>query len=88
MVSLTNQIFCGNLQLQSPDASPSMKIAALRTLSYTLKTLGEVRCDVINIFVFYFFHCESMIHSFPGREYGIQCHAKILIQLWIFSDFF
>ncbi|KAM7524202.1 hypothetical protein LguiA_014104 [Lonicera macranthoides] len=29
-------------QLQSPNASPSMKIAALRTLSYTLKTLGEV----------------------------------------------
>ncbi|CAK9150708.1 unnamed protein product [Ilex paraguariensis] len=29
-------------QLQSPDASPSMQIAALRTLSYALKTLGEV----------------------------------------------
>ncbi|XP_050228760.1 protein SWEETIE isoform X2 [Mercurialis annua] len=34
-------IFLGN-QLESADASPSMKIAALRTLSYTLKTLGEV----------------------------------------------
>lgn len=34
----------GNLQLQSPEGSPSMKIAALRTLSYTLKTLGEVHC--------------------------------------------
>lgn len=29
-------------QLQSCDASPTMKVAALRTLSYTLKTLGEV----------------------------------------------
>ncbi|KAL8161118.1 hypothetical protein V2J09_012607 [Rumex salicifolius] len=29
-------------QLQSCDASPAMKVAALRTLSYTLKTLGEV----------------------------------------------
>ncbi|CAH1418702.1 unnamed protein product [Lactuca virosa] len=34
------------LQLQSPDASPSMKIAALRTLSYTLKTLGEVPVEL------------------------------------------
>ncbi|XP_048328605.2 protein SWEETIE isoform X2 [Ziziphus jujuba] len=34
-------VFLGK-HLQSPDASPSMKIAALRTLSYTLKTLGEV----------------------------------------------
>ncbi|XP_034224220.1 protein SWEETIE isoform X2 [Prunus dulcis] len=33
--------FLGN-QLMSLDASPSMKIAALRTASYTLKTLGEV----------------------------------------------
>ncbi|KAK9272135.1 hypothetical protein L1049_002505 [Liquidambar formosana] len=29
-------------QLQSPGVSPSMEVAALRTLSYTLKTLGEV----------------------------------------------
>ncbi|CBI33667.3 unnamed protein product, partial [Vitis vinifera] len=29
-------------QLQSPDLSPFMAVAALRTLSYTLKTLGEV----------------------------------------------
>ncbi|XP_074287369.1 protein SWEETIE [Silene latifolia] len=29
-------------QLQSPDSSSLMKVAALRTLSYTLKTLGEV----------------------------------------------
>ncbi|XP_057950084.1 protein SWEETIE isoform X2 [Malania oleifera] len=34
-------IFLGK-QLQSPDVGPSMKIAALRTLAYTLKTLGEV----------------------------------------------
>ncbi|TKY64772.1 HEAT repeat-containing protein 5B [Spatholobus suberectus] len=34
-------VFLGK-QLQSPEASPSMKVAALRTLSYTLKTLGEV----------------------------------------------
>ncbi|KAG6716276.1 hypothetical protein I3842_04G041200 [Carya illinoinensis] len=34
-------VFLGK-QLQSADASPSMKISALRTLSYTLKTLGEV----------------------------------------------
>ncbi|WCJ25388.1 HEAT repeat-containing protein [Euphorbia peplus] len=34
-------VFLGK-QLESPDGNPSMKIAALRTLSYTLKTLGEV----------------------------------------------
>nr|KYP59481.1 HEAT repeat-containing protein 5B [Cajanus cajan] len=34
-------VFLGK-QLQAPEASPSMKVAALRTLSYTLKTLGEV----------------------------------------------
>lgn len=34
-------VLLGN-QLQSPDSSPSMQIAALRTLSYALKTLGEV----------------------------------------------
>ncbi|KAM7267217.1 hypothetical protein ACFE04_009383 [Oxalis oulophora] len=34
-------IFLGK-QVQSSDGSPFMKIAALRTFSYTLKTLGEV----------------------------------------------
>ncbi|KAK7374934.1 hypothetical protein VNO80_08377 [Phaseolus coccineus] len=34
-------VFLGK-QVQSPEASPSMKVAALRTLSYTLKTVGEV----------------------------------------------
>ncbi|XP_057449103.1 protein SWEETIE-like [Lotus japonicus] len=34
-------VFLGQ-QLQSPEAGPYMKVAALRTLSYTLKTLGEV----------------------------------------------
>ncbi|KAK7304321.1 hypothetical protein VNO77_45189 [Canavalia gladiata] len=34
-------VFLGK-QLQSPEAGSSMKVAALRTLSYTLKTLGEV----------------------------------------------
>ncbi|KAL1208787.1 Protein SWEETIE [Cardamine amara subsp. amara] len=34
-------VFLGK-QLQSSDGSPSMKIVALRALSYTLKTLGEV----------------------------------------------
>uniref|UniRef100_A0A6N2LYY1 Uncharacterized protein n=1 Tax=Salix viminalis TaxID=40686 RepID=A0A6N2LYY1_SALVM len=33
-------VFLGK-QLESSDVTPSMKIAALRTLSYTLKTLGE-----------------------------------------------
>nr|GMD55450.1 HEAT repeat-containing protein 5B isoform X2 [Ipomoea batatas] len=32
-------------QLQSPDATPSMRVAALRTLSYALKTLGEVPAE-------------------------------------------
>lgn len=31
------------------------------------------------------FHCEGMIYSFPGRDYGIQYLAKDLIELWIFS---
>ncbi|XP_057757016.1 protein SWEETIE isoform X1 [Arachis stenosperma] len=34
-------VFLGK-QLQSSEAGPYMKVAALRTLSYTLKTLGEV----------------------------------------------
>ncbi|PRQ53156.1 hypothetical protein RchiOBHm_Chr2g0163391 [Rosa chinensis] len=37
-------VFLGQ-QLMSPDASPSMKIAGLRTVSYTLKTLGEVPAE-------------------------------------------
>ncbi|XP_075091342.1 protein SWEETIE [Nicotiana tabacum] len=32
-------------QLQSPDATPSMRVAALRTMSYALKTLGEVPAE-------------------------------------------
>ncbi|XP_044468488.1 protein SWEETIE isoform X3 [Mangifera indica] len=43
-------IFLGNLQLQSLDVSPSMKIAALRTLSYTLKSLGEVPSEFKEVF--------------------------------------
>ncbi|KAL4341896.1 hypothetical protein GQ457_08G014460 [Hibiscus cannabinus] len=42
-------VFLGE-QLQSPEASPSMKIAALRTLSYTLKTLGEVPHEFKEVF--------------------------------------
>ncbi|KAK7269008.1 hypothetical protein RIF29_21723 [Crotalaria pallida] len=34
-------VFLGK-QLQSPEVAASIKVAALRTLSYTLKTLGEV----------------------------------------------
>ncbi|XP_073057988.1 protein SWEETIE isoform X1 [Primulina eburnea] len=34
-------VFLGK-QLQSPDFTPSMRVATLRTLSYVLKTLGEV----------------------------------------------
>ncbi|KAI5432457.1 protein SWEETIE [Lathyrus oleraceus] len=37
-------LFLGK-QLQSPEAGPSMMVAALRTVSYTLKTLGEVPFD-------------------------------------------
>lgn len=36
-------LFSDLLQLESPDSCPPIKIAALRTLSYTFKTLGEVR---------------------------------------------
>ncbi|OMO80110.1 Armadillo-like helical, partial [Corchorus capsularis] len=42
-------VFLGK-QLQSPEASPSMKIAALRTLSYTLKTLGEVPLEFKEVY--------------------------------------
>ncbi|XP_039034805.1 protein SWEETIE isoform X2 [Hibiscus syriacus] len=42
-------VFLGE-QLQSSEASPSMKIAALRTLSYTLKTLGEVPHEFKEVF--------------------------------------
>lgn len=44
MTEPTQRVFLVNLgkQIQSPDASPSMQIAALRTLSYALRTLGEV----------------------------------------------
>ncbi|XP_071711040.1 protein SWEETIE [Rutidosis leptorrhynchoides] len=47
MTEPTQRVFSVNLgkQLLSNDASPSMKIAALRTLSYTLKTLGEVPAE-------------------------------------------
>ncbi|KAJ8751677.1 hypothetical protein K2173_025839 [Erythroxylum novogranatense] len=42
-------VFLGK-QLESPNVGPSMKIAALRTLSYTLKTLGEVPSELREIF--------------------------------------
>ncbi|GLT41167.1 hypothetical protein SLA2020_152510 [Shorea laevis] len=42
-------VFLGK-QLQSPDATSSMKIAALRTLAYTLKTLGEVPHEFRELF--------------------------------------
>ncbi|MCD7456258.1 hypothetical protein HAX54_031039 [Datura stramonium] len=32
-------------QLQSPDATPSMRVASLRTMSYALRTLGEVPAE-------------------------------------------
>ncbi|KAB1211177.1 HEAT repeat-containing protein 5B [Morella rubra] len=41
-------VFLGK-QLQSPDASPSMKISALCTLSYTLKSLGEVDSTITDL---------------------------------------
>lgn len=40
------------LQLQSPDATPSMRVAALRTLSYALKTLGEVKHTFRSLHIF------------------------------------
>ncbi|XP_010528470.1 PREDICTED: HEAT repeat-containing protein 5B isoform X2 [Tarenaya hassleriana] len=42
-------VFMGK-QLQKSDATPSMKIAALRTLSFTLTTLGEVPQEFKEIF--------------------------------------
>ncbi|KAJ6396210.1 hypothetical protein OIU77_021275 [Salix suchowensis] len=42
-------VFLGK-QLESSDVTPSMKIAALRTLSYTLKTLGEVPLEFKELF--------------------------------------
>ncbi|CAI0547649.1 unnamed protein product [Linum tenue] len=42
-------VFLGK-QLRSSGASPSMKIAALRTMSYTLKTLGEVPIEFKEVF--------------------------------------
>lgn len=38
------------LQLLSSDSTPSMRVAALRTLSYVLKTLGEVHLLLKHIF--------------------------------------
>jgi hypothetical protein len=56
-VSIVKKNYSYTLQLESPDASPSMKISALRTLSYTLKTLGEVRHDhLVIIFGFLVFY--------------------------------
>ncbi|KAL5739454.1 hypothetical protein ACOSQ2_028634 [Xanthoceras sorbifolium] len=42
-------VFLGK-QLQSPDITAAMKIAALRILSYTLKTLGEVPSEFKEVF--------------------------------------
>ncbi|MFS7927734.1 hypothetical protein Hanom_Chr04g00312591 [Helianthus anomalus] len=48
MTEPTQRVFLVNLgnQLQSHDSSLSMEIAALRTLSCALKTLGEVRYNL------------------------------------------
>ncbi|KAK3212082.1 hypothetical protein Dsin_016788 [Dipteronia sinensis] len=42
-------VFLGK-QFQSPDVSAAMKIASLRILSYTLKTLGEVPSEFKEVF--------------------------------------
>lgn len=51
------------LQLQSPDATPSMRVAALRTMSYALKTLGEVK-DSIHYLLFAHFIKRMIICLF------------------------
>lgn len=53
-----------SVQLWSPDASPSMHIAALRTLSYALKTLGEVRHGCVSVqYIFYTVSPEIVLHT-------------------------
>lgn len=57
----------------SPDASPSMKIAALRTVSYTLKTLGEVSVilDIHYGFQFIIFASDDYLRNFSVKI----CHG-------------
>lgn len=50
--SIYASVISGILQLQSPDSSAPMKVAALRTLSYTLKTLEEVNLAVTSTLIF------------------------------------
>ncbi|KAJ8545864.1 hypothetical protein K7X08_018447 [Anisodus acutangulus] len=52
-------------QLQSPDATPSMRVAALRTMSYALRTLGEVPSEfkevLDNTVVSAVSHCAPLV---------------------------
>uniref|UniRef100_A0A6N2MRG6 Uncharacterized protein n=1 Tax=Salix viminalis TaxID=40686 RepID=A0A6N2MRG6_SALVM len=63
-------VFLGK-QLESSDVTPSMKIAALRTLSYTLKTLGEVPLEFKELFdstiVAAVSHSSQLLDSLNGQ---------------------
>lgn len=74
------------LQLQSPDATPSMRVAALRTMSYALKTLGEVKDSFLCFAYVHLLFATLLTHGlFAWSTYylwlGILC-SLILIGLF------
>lgn len=74
-LSMTSQ--CSLLQLQAPDASPAIQIAALRTLSYALKTLGEVSSHLL-----VFCSCQTAIAVAYVQEFyviaAVWCDIRVL----------
>ncbi|GMH27186.1 hypothetical protein Nepgr_029029 [Nepenthes gracilis] len=61
-------------QLQSSDVSPAMKVAALRTLSYTLKTLGEVPVEFKEVLD------ETIVAALSHSSQLVRVEAALTLQ--------
>lgn len=83
-MSCSNSCF---LQLQSPDATPSMRVAALRTMSYALKTLGEVK-DNILCFAYVYLLFVHFINSVDNLLGLVNSWDWDSMQLDFLSDWF
>ncbi|KAL2926686.1 Protein SWEETIE [Bienertia sinuspersici] len=61
-------------QLQSPDSGSPMKVAALRTLSYTLKTLGEVPTEFREVLD------DTVVAALSNSSQMVRVEAALTLQ--------
>ncbi|KAJ6353118.1 hypothetical protein OIU76_002180 [Salix suchowensis] len=72
-------VFLGK-QLESSDVTPSMKIAALCTLSYTLKTLGEVPLEFKELFD------STIVAAVSHSSQLVRIEAALALRVWAEVD--